>query len=335
MKKKIALNGFGRIGKTFLRALLADKQASSVLEVVAINTGPSHSVPLDHFFQYDTTMGRYNGDISFQKDYLSVGPYRIKIFSESDPQGLPWKELQVDWVIDASGRFTKKQDAQKHLKSGAQGVLITAPSSDADVTIVLGVNSDQFKKGRDTIVSLGSCTTNALVPVLSVLNDVFGISAATLTTIHSYTNNQALLDSDGKDPRRARAAALNIIPTTTGATDVVDRVLPSLQGKIKGCSVRVPISNVSLIDVAFVLEKAASKNVINKALQDASRASYKGIIEYTEKPLVSTDFMGDLHSVIVDGSLTEMVGSLGKVFGWYDNEWGYSCRLKDFLVQLG
>jgi len=335
VKKRIALNGFGRIGKSFLRAVFSDKIANDALDIVAINTGPSHGVPLDYLFAYDTTMGTYTGDISLKDDYLCVDGRRIKIFSENDPQNLPWADLKVEWVVDASGKFTQKKDAKKHLEAGAKGVLITAPSQDSDATIVLGVNDETFKKGRDVIVSLASCTTNALVPVLDVLHRTFILSSAAFTTIHSYTNNQVLLDSDGKDPRRARAAGLNIIPTTTGATDLVDMILPALRGKIKGCSVRVPTSNVSLIDVAFMAEKNISRETINKAFQSISNGSLQGVLSCTNKPLVSSDFKHNFHSVVIDTLLTETAGSLGKVFGWYDNEWGYSCRLKDFLVKYG
>lgn len=328
----IAINGFGRIGRNFLRVLLHDKKAAEKLNVVAINLGPANPHFVAHSFKYDTLLGTYPGFVDFKKDTLIIDDHRIKIFTETDPSKLPWKSLDVSWVVEASGHFTKKEEAQQHCTAGAHGVLISAPSENADAIIIMGINHDVFDKANHRIVSTGSCTTNALVPVLKVLNETFGIQSAYMTTVHSYTNNQVLLDVERSDVRRARAAALNIIPTTTGAMKVVGKVLPELQGKIEGCSLRVPVAKVSLIDLAFVAEKTMTIDTIHAALQKAQDGPMAGVLALTDKPLVSSDFSQNDHSVIVDSLLTQVTGSLGKVFGWYDNEWAYSCRLKDFLM---
>jgi glyceraldehyde 3-phosphate dehydrogenase len=325
---KIALNGFGRIGRNFLRSLFQDKNARKKLDIVAINIGPASPHFVAHSFKYDTLMGAYQGEVFMSGNTLTIDGTEITILTETDPDKLPWKALSIDWVVEASGKFTKKEDAQKHSTAGAKGVLISAPSQDADATIIMGFNQDQFNKETDKIVSLGSCTTNALVPVLDVLQKTFGIESAYMTTIHSYTNNQALLDVERSDVRRGRAAALNIIPTTTGAMKVVDHVMPELAGKIKGCSLRVPVAKVSLIDLAFVAQKQMTPETIHTALINSKNP----FLKVTDKPLVSTDYSENDASVVVDGLLTEVTGNLGKLFGWYDNEWAYSCRLKDFLL---
>lgn len=324
----IALNGFGRIGRNFLRSLLNDPKALEKIKIVALNIGPANPEFVAHSFKYDTIMGTFPGSVTAQGNVLTINNHKITVYAETDPAKLSWKG--VDWVVDCSGKFTKKSDAQKHINAGAQRVLISAPSTDADVTVILGVNSDAYTDQK--IVSLGSCTTNAVAPVLKILNSTFGIESAYMTTVHAYTNNQTLLDVDRSDVRRARAAALNIIPTTTGAMKVVGKVLPELSGKIEGCSLRVPVAMVSLIDLSFVAQKSISIQAINDVCMQASQGAMKGIVSITDQELVSSDFGQNNHSVIVDGLLTQAVGTLGKIFGWYDNEWAYSCRLKDFLV---
>ena len=337
----VAINGFGRIGKNFLRSVLQDAEAQKKINIVAINIGPADKEHVAHLFKYDTTMGTFHGSVSFSGDTLTIKnrfsghpeqSVKIKIFTEIDPEKLPWGNLAIDWVVECSGRFSQKVDAQKHQTAGAKAVLISAPSLDADRTVIMGLNQTEFNKDKDTIVSAGSCTTNALVPLLDVLQDTCGIESAYMTTIHSYTNNQTLLDLDGKDLRRARAAALNIIPTTTGAMKVVDTVIPSLAGKIAGCSLRVPVSNVSLIDLSFVMSNVCSKEDLNAALLNASEQQWRTLLSVSDGQCVSSDYKGNSSSVIVDGLMTQATGSLGKIFGWYDNEWGYSNRLKDFLV---
>ena len=325
---KIAINGFGRIGRNFLRAVFEDAAALKKLDIVALNIGPANPEFVAHSFTYDTIMGKFEGNVSYSSNTLSINGHKIKIYAETDPSKLDWKD--VEWVVDCSGKFTKKADAQKHVAAGAAHVLISAPSSDADVTVILGVNTAAYTGQQ--IVSLGSCTTNAVAPLLNILNKQLGLASAYMTTIHSYTNNQTLLDVDRSDIRRARAAALNIIPTTTGALKVVSEVLPELAGKMDGCSLRVPVATVSLIDLAFVAEKSITAQNLRDICSQAAQADLAGIMDVTEEELVSSDFSQNRHSVIIDQKLTQAVGSLGKIFGWYDNERGYSCRLKDFLV---
>ena len=330
---KIAVNGFGRIGRNFLRAFLEDPQACKKAQIVAINIGPSNPHFVAHSFKYDTLLGVYSGTVAMEGDILVVDGHKIKIFAHTDPTQLPWKDLSVDWVVEATGKFVKKSEAQKHRDAGARAVLISAPSQDADVTVVMGVNESDFNKNEHTVVSAGSCTTNALVPMLQVILSSYKIQAAYMTTVHAYTNDQVLLDVDHKSVRRGRAAALNIIPTTTGASSVVTKVFKELEGKIEGCALRVPVSKVSLCDLSFVADRTLDKNELNELFQKAQNAHLKGILSYTTEPLVSVDFSNNSHSVIIDGLMTETVGTLGKVFGWYDNEWAYSCRLKDFLIK--
>lgn len=330
---KVAINGFGRIGKTFLRTVLSDPVAREKLDIVAINIGPSNVHLTAHFFIYDSIMGTYHEPVFMDGDILCVGDKRIKILSETDPKKLSWKALDVDWVVEATGKFLIKKDVEQHIVAGAQAVLITAPSPDPDATIILGVNDAVFNKNLHKVVSLGSCTTNALVPLLSLLHKKFNLTSAYMTTTHAYTNNQVLLDVMQSDPRRARAADLNIIPTTTGAMKVIDGLLPELAGKVSGISVRVPVAKVSFLDISFTAQSLLSKEMIYQACISAQSSSLKGIIEVTDKPLVSSDFAGNSHSAIVDGLLVDEVAGMGKIFAWYDNEWGYSCRLKDFLMK--
>ena len=331
---RIAINGFGRIGRNFFRALSEDKFASGAIELVAINVGPAKIENVAHAVKYDTLMGIYPGDVHMDNDSLVINGKHIKILTECDPAKLPWKELDIDWAVECSGRFTKREGAKKHLEAGAGHVLISAPACDEDVSIVPGVNDNAFNKDKDKIVSLGSCTTNAIVPMLKVLHDAFVIERGFMTTVHAYTNNQVLLDVDGSDLRRSRAAAINIIPTTTGAMKMVGKIIPDLIGRVEAVAIRVPLPKVSLIDLTFSAKKAMTKDLINNVFEKASQSGpMKNILTITMEPLVSSDFNGDPHSVIIDGKLTDTNGeNMGKVFGWYDNEWAYSVRLKDFLL---
>ncbi len=330
---RIAINGFGRIGRSFLRALVTDAHALEKIKIVALNVGNASLKTIAHSFTYDTLMGTFQGKAIVDGDYLVINDtMRIALVAECDAEKLPWKSMDIDWVVDCSGQFTCKKDAQKHQLAGARSVLISAPSKDADVSIIVGVNQHLFDAQKHTIVSLGSCTTNAVTPVLKVMQDAFSIISVAMTTVHAYTNNQVLLDVEQDDVRRSRAAALNIIPTTTGAMASVQQVLPELAGKMTGCSLRVPVAKVSLIDVALITEKKVTIESIHAALYAASNGSMQGVMCMSEELLVSSDYAGNGASVIIDTSMTAVVGSLSKIFGWYDNEWAYSVRLKDFLV---
>ena len=329
---KVAINGFGRIGRAFLRAVLQNKKAKESIKIEAINVGPKKSSPIDLLFKYDSVMPEFAGNVEIKNDFLHVDGQKIKLFFEPDPTNLPWKKLGIDWVIESSGKFTTRELATKHLTAGAKKVLITAPSADSDVSIVPGVNYESYNPKKHSIISLGSCTTNAFAPLIKVISENFGITSGMMTTIHAYTNDQVLLDVEHKDPRRARAAAINIVPTKTGASKVVTQIFPELKGKIEAIAIRVPVPVVSLIDFAFVSEKALSVEKINKAFEKAANGKLKSILQYTDLPLVSSDFIGNTHSSIFDSLLTQQTGNIGKVFAWYDNEFGYSCRLKDFLL---
>jgi glyceraldehyde 3-phosphate dehydrogenase len=330
----VAINGFGRIGRNFLRCVLSDPQAAKNIEIVAINIGHANRDFTAHMFKYDTIMGTYAGTVEMRGDSLVVDGRSIKIIAVTDPMQAGWKQLQVDWVVDATGAFTHREKAEMHLKAGARGVLITAPAHGEDITIVPGVNEELFDSKKHTIVSLGSCTTNAFATMARVLNDAFTIKQGCMTTVHAYTNTQVLLDVETDDLRRSRAAALNIIPTSSGASSVVGKIIPSLANAIIVHAVRVPVATVSLIDFSFVAEKALSVDAVHAALRTAATQRMKGIIGFTQEPLVSSDFKGSNYSVVIDGLLTAAQGSMGKVFGWYDNEWGYSERLKDFLLYV-
>ncbi len=282
-------------------------------------------------------MGTYPGTVEYKDSILTIdGKTHIALIGELDPEKAPWKTHKIDWVVEATGHFTTREGAQKHITAGAKGVLISAPAKGEDVTIILGVNDEMYQPSH-TIVSLGSCTTNAVYPMLKVIRDSFGIEYAFMSTVHAYTNTQALLDVDAhqKDPRRSRAAALNIVPSSTGAMDVVSKVMPDLVGKLAGCSLRVPVGKVSIIDLTVHLKHSASVQEINHAFQKAAeRRGLSSIIAYATEPLVSSDYAGNNHSVSFDSLLTQSIDSAVKVFGWYDNEWGYSMRLKDFLLKI-
>lgn len=331
--KNIAINGFGRIGRSFLRSYLMDQNAREKLNIVAINVGPSSMENVPHMFKYDTFMGTLPYDVTYEQGNLCVDGLRIPLIGLMNPVDAAWDTFGVDWVIEATGFFTTKEKASLHLQAGAQRVLISAPGKDVDVTIVPGVNDEKFDVINHKIVSLASCTTNALAPMLKVLHENFGIETAMMNTIHSYTNNQVLLDGDARDLRQARAATMSMIPTTTGASSAIKEVYPALTGKVTGMSLRIPIGKVSMVDLTFTTLSNLDKESINKAFREARDESLKNILDSTTLPLVSIDYTNNPHSVIIDESLTDVCEKTGKVFGWYDNEFGYASRLKDFLVR--
>ena len=332
--RKVAINGFGRIGRLTLRAALERK---ANLDFVAVNDLVDVKT-LAHLFKYDSVHRSYPGAVGRDEDSIIVDGKRIRVFSERDPSNLPWAELGVDIVIESTGFFRKKKDAASHLKAGAKKVIITAPArGDEEVlTVVMGVNENAYEASLNDIVSGASCTTNCLVPMVKVLMDSFRIKHASMTTIHSYTNDQALLDAPHKDLRRARAAALSMIPSTTGAAVAVTKVIPELEGKIHGLAIRVPTPDASLVDLVAEVEKDTTREDVNVAFKRASEGNLKGIMKYCEEPLVSSDFITDSSSCIVDADLTSVIdGRMVKVMGWYDNEWGYSCRMVDLAAYMG
>ena len=331
MGTKVGINGFGRIGRNIMRAAM--EQADGTIDFVAVNdiTDPD---TLAHLFKYDSVLGNLDADVAVDGDGLRVGDTHFKVFSERDPAALPWGELGVDVVVESTGLFTKRADAARHLAAGAKKVIISAPAKQPDLTLVLGVNDDEYDPAQHAIISNASCTTNCLAPVAKVLHETFGLRRGWMTTIHSYTNDQKLLDLPHKDLRRARAAGVSMIPTTTGAAVAVGEVLPDLKGKLDGIAMRVPTPNVSVVDLVADVEKPASAEDVNAAFEAAASGPLSGILELSKKPLVSVDFKGDPHSSIVDASYTKvMEGDFVKVLSWYDNEWGYSSRCVD-LVKL-
>ncbi len=325
---KVAINGFGRIGRAILRICI-----EKGISVVAIND--IHGADdARYLLQYDSVYGKYDEDVSAGKDFISVGGKKVKVLNEMEPEKLPWKAMGVDIVIESSGVFTGKSSASKHLKAGAKYVLITAPAKGGGVlTIVPGVNEKWMKK-NDKIISVASCTTNCLSPIAKVINDKFGIKRAIMTTVHAYTNDQVIQDSFHKKKRRGRAGALNIIPTTSGATEAVEEVIPELKGKITGLAVRVPVPCGSLVDFVAELQKDFDVDKINSALRSAASGSMKGIIEYSSEELVSSDVIGNSHSTVVDSLCTQKEGNMVKILAWYDNEYGYSCRVVDVIGML-
>ena len=331
--KNIAINGFGRIGRNFLRSILYDQQAHKKLNVAVINTGPMSPEAATHLFHYDTILGTYPGNVTYTNNNLIIDKIAIPLISYLNPLECHWQQYAIDWVVDCSGQFTQREKAEKHLKSGARKVLISAPAIDEDITIIPGVNDIAFNSEKHAIVSLGSCTSNAFLPILYNLHNEFFIKKGTMTTIHAYTSSQVLLDNQTKNMRLSRAAALNIIPTSSGVTKVIKKVLPMLSENIDITSVRVPVGNVSLIDFTFIAEKKLSIEGIHAIFTDISQEKKSSIIGITFSPLVSTDFFGDPRSVVIDGLLTKTNGNVAQLFGWYDNEWGYSTRLKDFLLE--
>ncbi|MBA1335572.1 MAG: NAD-dependent glyceraldehyde-3-phosphate dehydrogenase [Firmicutes bacterium] len=332
MKKRIAINGFGRIGRNTLKVML--KVYGDDLEIAAINdlTDP---VTLAHLFKYDSIYGRYEGEVKAGESEIIIDGKRIKILSEKDPEALPWADMEVDIVVESTGIFRDKEKASKHLKAGAKKVIITAPAKGEDITIVMGVNEKEYVPEKHNIISNASCTTNCLAPVALILDRHFKIKKGMMTTVHSYTNDQQILDLPHKDLRRGRAAALSMIPTTTGAAQAVALVLPQLKGKLNGLAVRVPTPTVSLVDFVAELEKETSVEEVNNVLREAAHGSLKEILDYTEEELVSADFKGDAHSSIVDGASTMVIdGKMVKVLSWYDNEWGYSHRVADLVKYI-
>ena len=331
MTTRIAINGFGRIGRLCLRAML---ERHRNLSVVAINDMADLETNA-HLLQYDSTYGNFSGSLSVGEGVLKVNGSNIIVLNEKDPTRLPWKKLGVDIVIESTGVFTDGLKARTHIEAGAKKVLITAPATNEDVTVVLGVNDSAYDPKKHQIVSNASCTTNCLAPVVKTLHERFGIERGLMTTIHSYTNDQRILDLMHKDLRRARAAGMNIVPTTTGAAVAIGLVIPEMRGKLDGLSLRVPTSTVSIIDLVVDLKRATSSEEINKSLKKASESNLQGIMAYTDKPLVSSDFRGNPASSIVDGLSTVVLGGkMAKVLAWYDNEWGYSCRVGDLAARM-
>ncbi|TLS35324.1 type I glyceraldehyde-3-phosphate dehydrogenase [Pseudalkalibacillus caeni] len=334
MATKVGINGFGRIGRNVFRAALNNSE----VEVVAVNDLTDANM-LAHLLKYDSVHGKLDAEVEVNGENIVVNGKEIKVLSERDPAQLGWGDLGVEVVVESTGRFTKREDAAKHLEAGAKKVVISAPAKDEDITIVLGVNEENYDADNHHVISNASCTTNCLAPFAKVINDQFGIRRGLMTTIHSYTNDQQILDLPHKDYRRARAAAENIIPTTTGAAKAVSLVLPELKGKLNGMAMRVPTPNVSIVDLVVELEKDASVEDINAELKKAAEGDLKGILGYSEEPLVSSDYNGNPHSSIVDGlSTMNIEGNLVKVVSWYDNEWGYSNRvvdLVDYIAQKG
>lgn len=332
MAARIAINGFGRIGRQVFKAIYNDY--GQELQVVAVNDLTSPHA-LAHLLKYDSTYGVFEGDIEADDDSITVDGVDIKVFAERDPSKLPWKDNEIDIVIESTGFFTDGTKASAHRDAGAKKVIITAPAKNEDITLVLGVNDEQYDPEQHHIVSNASCTTNCLAPVAKVLNQYFGITHALMTTVHSYTNDQVILDGPHKDLRRARSAGLNIVPTTTGAARAVALVLPELKGKFDGFALRVPTPTVSIVDLVVEFESEVSVDAINNAFQSEANGALEGILDYTEEPLVSMDFRGDAHSAIVDGLSTMVSGpKLAKVIAWYDNEWGYSSRVADLATMM-
>jgi len=330
MAVRVAINGFGRIGRSFFRIA----HSRSDVEVVAIND-LTDAKTLAHLLKYDSVHGKFDAEVFAEEDRIVVNGKEIKVFSDPNPYELPWRDLEVDVVLEATGRFRDREGASKHLMAGAKKVVISAPGKDPDITIVMGVNQKDYDPEKHNIISNASCTTNCLAPVAKVLLENFGIESGFLTTVHSYTMDQRLLDAPHKDLRRGRAAAVNMVPTTTGAAKAVGLVIPELAGKFNGISIRVPTPNVSLIDFVCVVKKEVTPEEVNGVLKSAAEGELKGILEYCEEPLVSIDFMGNPHSSIVDSLSTDVInGNLVKVIAWYDNEWGYSCRLVDLIEYI-
>ena len=329
MAVNIGINGFGRIGRLVFRRMMQQ----GGFNVVAIND-ITDAKTLAYLLKYDSVHGKYSGSVTAEGDSIVVDGKGFRVIAEKDPSKLPWRDLNAQIVIEGTGIFTSREQLQKHIDAGAKKVLLTAPAKDEiDATVVLGVN-DSVLTGKEQFVSNASCTTNCLAPMVKVLHQTFGVDHGYMTTIHSYTNDQRLLDLPHKDLRRARAAALSIIPTTTGAAKTVGKVIPDLKGKLDGFSLRVPTPDASITDFVAVLKKAATKDEVNAAMKSAAATSLKGIMEYTEDEIVSTDIIGNEHSCIFDSKLTMAQGSTVKVFGWYDNEWGFSCRVVDLLKKI-
>jgi glyceraldehyde 3-phosphate dehydrogenase (phosphorylating) len=327
---RVGINGFGRIGRNFFRA---QQERGGDIEVVAANDlGDARTMA--HLLAFDSTLGPFPGKVEVAEGVIRAGDAEIRMLAERDPSALPWGELGVDVVLESTGLFTKREGAQKHLDAGAKKVVISAPATDPDITIVLGVNDDRYDPERHHIVSNASCTTNCVAPLAKVVNDLAGIESGFMTTIHAYTQDQGLQDMPHSDLRRARAAAINLIPTSTGAAKAIGLVLPELQGKVDGVAVRAPVATGSLTDLVVVLGREVTVDEINEAYRAAAGGALEGILQYSEDPLVSTDIIRSQYSCIFDSELTMVHRATAKLFGWYDNEWGYSCRLVDLVGRL-
>ena len=330
MAVKVGINGFGRIGRNIMRAALGNKE----IDFVAVND-LTNAATLAHLLKYDSVLGNLKAKVEVQGDGIAVDGDVFKVVSFRDPAQLPWKELGVDVVFESTGLFTDRDAAAKHITGGAKRVIITAPAKGPDITVVMGVNHDKYDPAKHQIISNASCTTNCLAPVAKVLHEKYGIRKGWMTTVHAYTNDQQLLDLPHKDLRRARAAALSIIPTTTGAATAVGEVLPELKGKLDGIAMRVPVPNVSVVDLAVQLDRKTSSDEVNGAFRDAANGSLKGILQYMTEPLVSIDFRGNPYSSILDADYTKVMdGDFVKILAWYDNEWGYSSRCVDLLTYM-
>jgi glyceraldehyde 3-phosphate dehydrogenase len=330
---KLAINGFGRIGRCFLRAAMADKEFGNIANIVAIND-LTDAKTIAHLFKYDSTFGKYEGRIEARDDEILVDEHSLKVLAEKDPLKLPWKDLKIDIVIESTGKFNDAKEAKKHITAGAKKVIISAPAKSPDATVLIGINDNLYDNTKHDVISMASCTTNCLAPLLKTINDKFGIERGYMTTCHAYTNDQRILDLPHKDLRRARAAMMSIIPTSTGAAKAIGTVIPELNGKMDGMALRVPVSNGSIVDVVLTLQKEVTKEEVNQALKDSSESELKGIMAYTEEPIVSSDIIGESHSSIVDGLSTMVLGTknnLVKIMSWYDNEWSFACRLIDLV----
>ena len=328
---KVGINGFGRIGRNFFRAI---EVSGADVQVVGIND-LTDTKTLAHLLKYDSILGRFNGTVVAEDGAIVVNGVRIPIFAERDPADLPWGKIGAEIVVESTGIFTDAQSAGKHITAGAKKVIISAPAKGEDITIVMGVNEDKYDPAKDNIISNASCTTNCLAPMAKAIDDAFGIERGLMTTIHAYTNDQSLLDFPHSDLRRSRAAALNMIPTSTGAAKAIGLVMPHLKGKLDGYAMRVPVPTGSATDLTVELRTAATKEEINAVVKAAAEGPLKGILQYTEDPIVSTDIVTDPSSCIFDASLTNVNGNMVKVLGWYDNEWGYSNRLVDLVTFVG
>jgi glyceraldehyde 3-phosphate dehydrogenase len=328
---KVGINGFGRIGRNFYRAIVA---SGADIEIVGVNDLTDNKT-LAHLLKYDTVLGRFPLSVDFDDDNIIVDGKNIRALAERDPANLPWAELGADIVIESTGFFTDAEKAKAHIAAGAKKVIISAPAKNEDATFVIGVNEGDYDPAKHNIISNASCTTNSLAPVAKVLNDEFGIVKGLMTTIHAYTSDQVLQDGPHKDPRRARAAALNIVPTTTGAAKAVALVLPELKGKLDGYSLRVPVPTGSITDLTFEASREVTAEEINAAIKKAAEGPLKGVLRYTEDPIVSKDIEGDPHSSIFDAQLTKVNGNQVKIFSWYDNEWGFSNRLVELSQLVG
>ena len=331
MTLKVGINGFGRIGRNFLRAA---KQAGADIDIVGVNDLTSNET-LAHLLKYDSVHGRFDGTVEVSDNGLVIDGDEMRVFSERNPGDLPWKDLGAEIVIESTGLFTAREKASAHLEAGAQKVIISAPAKNEDVTIVMGVNQDKYDAASHHIISNASCTTNSVVPMAKVLDEQFGIERGFMTTIHAYTNDQGTQDAPHSDLRRARAAAVNIIPTTTGAAKAASLALPQLEGRLDGMAVRVPVPDGSLTDLVCTLREDVTAEQVNDAFRAAADGDLKGILEFTMDPIVSSDIVGNPHSCILDGASTSAMGNIVKVLGWYDNEWGYSNRLIDLTTFVG